>query len=151
MTLLAIIAGYVVLRIIMRDHHRLTAKAKPTTAPQTARKEAERFQRQEEKRVKQEAKLEQKKAQASEDLPFYQIQLDRLLPTAESTRTLYKKAVEAVRHDEAMNSYGAVVKGEVVEKHLAERDRLLRRLIVTENQIHALEKKIMTAEAILDS
>lgn len=112
---------------------------------QQAKQEKE-FQRIQARQEKQ----QQQKQQAENDIPFYEIQLDRLYITVEDTRNIYKKACDNVNHDNALNRYGAVVKDKVVNQHIIERDKALKKLITLENQIHALEKKKTAAEIILN-
>lgn len=94
-------------------------------------------------------KQQQQKQQAENDIPFYNIQLERLYITVEDTRNQYKKACENVNHDNTLNKYGAVIKDKIVKQHIDERDKALKKLITLENQIHALEKKKVAAEIII--
>ena len=120
-------------------------------ARQAEEKHLARIQRENERRQAQEEKRRQQKEQAAQDLPFYEVQLERLYPTAESLRHQYKLAIESVNHDSEMNQHGAVIKDKVVNEHITQRDRLLKKLTIAENQIHALEKKIHAAQAILSN
>ena len=96
-------------------------------------------------------KEQQKRQQAAQDLPFYEIQLERLYITAEDLRNQYKKALENVHTDAELNRLtdGKAVKDKIINQHITERDHALKKLITAENQIHALEKKRTAAERIL--
>lgn len=121
-------------------------------AAKIAENEIKRLQRIQKENQRKTEKAEKHKAQllqALNDIPFYQIQLDRLYITVEDTRNQYKKACDNVNHDNALNRYGAVIKDKVVNQHITERDKALKKLITLENQIHALEKKKAAAELIV--
>ena len=106
-----------------------------------------RIEKENQRRMAQAEKHRQKVVQALEDIPFYDTQLERLYPTAEAIKARYTKACEAVDRDTQLNQYGAVISDKEADKHLAERDKLLKKLIITENQIHALERKRAQAKA----
>ena len=138
-------------RRIQQNKERAKQAVIASRAQQAEEKRLTRIQRENERRQAQEEKRRQKAEQAAQDLPFYEVQLERLYPTAESLRHQYKLAVESVNHDNEMNQHGSVIKDKVVNQHISERDKLLKKLIIAENQIHALEKKIHAAQAILSN
>ena len=145
-----IILAIIVIALIAIDSRKKPAAVTmPARQTQAEIKRQERAEREEERRQVQEAKQRQKAAQAAEDIPFYETQLERLYPTAETLRYNYKLACDSVLHDAEMNMYGAVIKDKLVNEHIAQRDKLLKKLIIAENQIHTLEKKIQAAQAIL--
>ena len=96
-------------------------------------------------------KQQQQKQQALQDIPFYDIQLERLYISAADTRNQYRKALESVKLDTELNRLtdGKAVKEKVVNQHITDRDKALKKLVILENQIHALEKKKAAAETIL--
>ena len=107
--------------------------------------------RQEEKRQRAEEQRRQKVAQAQQDLPFYEVQLERLYTTADQLNHQYKTAVENLRIDAELNRItdGKAVKAKIVEQHIAARDDTMKKLIAIETRIHAMEAKKAKAEAIL--
>lgn len=122
----------------------------PTLTPAQEKKLA-RLEKEKQREEIRREKLETQKQQAKNDIPFYDIQLERLYITVEDTRNQYKKALENVKLDNELNRLtdGKAVKEKVVEKHINERDKALKKLVILENQIHALEKKKAAAENIL--
>ena len=114
------------------------------------RKRLEKIEKENQRKKEKTEKHKTQLLQALDDIPFYQIQLDRLYITVEDTRNQYKKACDNVNHDNALNRYGAVIKDKVVNQHITERDKALKKLIILENQIHALEKKKTAAQNIIN-
>ena len=110
-----------------------------------------RIQRENERRQAQEAKHRQKVAQARQDIPFYEVQLERLYITADQLNHQYKTAVENLRIDAELNRItdGKAVKAKIIEQHIAARDNTMKKLIAIETRIHAMEAKKAKAEAIL--
>lgn len=145
----------IILAIIVIALIALDSRKKPAAVTMTARqtqaeiKRQERAEREEERRQAQEGKQRQKAAQAAEDIPFYETQLERLYPTAETLRYNYKLACDSVLHDAEMNMYGAVIKDKLVNEHIAQRDKLMRKLITVENQIHTMERRQAQAISII--
>lgn len=120
----------------------------PLTAAQ--QKQLARLEKEKQRENARREKLETQKAQAENDIPFFDIQLQRLYITVEDTRQQYKTACEKVEIDSRFNAiHSSAVKEKIVNKHIAERDKALKKLITLENQIHALEKKKTQAETIL--
>lgn len=134
---------------IQAEREQAKQEAAAEKARQREEKAVDRINREVLKRQAQAERDRLKQKQASEDLPFFEIQLDRLYITAEDTRNQYRRAVETVNHDNDLNRFGAVINSKVTLKHISERDHLLKKLITFENQIHALEKKRTAAENIL--
>ena len=153
MIIILLIAIIFSIRHISRKRKSQRMTPKQTAAAERLRiaeaKRMERIRKENERRQAQEEKQRQKIAQAEQDLPFYEAQLERLYPTAESLRHQYRQACDSVNHDEEMNQYGAVIKDKVINDHISERDKLLKKLITAENTIHSLEKKLSAAQAIL--
>lgn len=152
MTLLFIILSYVILRFIFKDYYKRRKENKsfqPQALEYVKPAMTERQLKAAQAEKKRLEKQQQQKAQAKNDIPFYEIQLERLYITVEDVRNIYKKACDNVNHDNDLNRYGAVVKDKVVNQHIQERDKTLKKLITLENQIHALEKKLAQAETII--
>jgi len=61
----------------------------------------------------------------------------------------YQKAVEAVNHDAEQNKYSYVIGEKVVNKHIAERDKLQKELLKLQSQIHGAESKFAKAKSVL--
>ena len=149
--MILLILSIVVIVLIAIDSRKKPA-AVTITARQTQAeiKRQERAEREEERRQAQEAKQRQKAAQAAEDIPFYETQLERLYPIAEALRANYKRAADAVNHDAHLNQFGAVVHDKEVTAHLNQRDKLMRKLITVEDQIHTLERRQAQAIASIE-
>ena len=143
-----IIVSFAIVAAIAADAESTKRRSAPITPRQTA-PSASVARAEERERAKAE-KMRLKREQAEADLPFYEIQLERLIQTAEDARYQYQRACEAVAHDLEMNRHGAIVRDKVVTAHIAERDRLLKKLITAENSIHAIERKAALAESILN-
>lgn len=151
--MILLIISIIVLVLIAIDSNQnrtpppLSCKQLQALEKQKAKQEKEN----ERAKAKQE-KQQQQKQQAQQDIPFYDIQLERLYTTVEDTRQQYKKALENVKIDTELNRItdGKAVKEKVIEKHITERDKALKKLVILENQIHALEKKKAQAETILN-
>ena len=146
MIILSILFLFLIAYAAKKDKAASATKTVNAPAP-VSQKELDRMARERAR----EMKAQQKKEQAMQDLPFYEIQLERIQRTAEDLRQQYYIANDSVNHDLEMNSYGAVIRDEVVNKHISERDRILKKLITAENAIHALEKKIYAAETVLNA
>lgn len=115
------------------------------------RKRLEKIEKENQRKKAQTEKRRQQKEQAAADIPFYEIQLSRLYVTANDTRNQYKKACEQLEIDYKFNSvHSSAIKEKVLNQHIENRDKQLKKLMALENQIHALEKKIAAAETILN-
>ena len=124
----------------------LIMNKKSSASPQATNDK--QFQRLEREKAKQE-KQQQQKAQAEKDIDFYRVQYDRILEITERQRAQYKKAAETLNRDLKLNQYSVIIPLAQVEKDIKARDKTQKQLILLENQLHALEKKIAAAENIL--
>ena len=108
----------------------------------------------ERKAAERRAALAEKQAaeriQAKEDIPYYQNQLARFYEMIAAAKAELKAARDRCRLDSEMNRYAAAIPEKLVSKHIAERDKLLNKVIRLENQIHAMEKRLLKAETILN-
>ena len=87
--------------------------------------------------------------QAKDDRAFLLNQLKRFdTLIAETNANLYK-AQKSVDLDVWMDEHGTPVAEKVSNKHITERDRLVKLVIRYETQIHAAEKKLAKVEAII--
>ena len=153
--MILLIISIIVIALIAVDSNKNRIHPAAMTAKQLQALEKEKAKQEKEIariQAKQE-KQQQQKQQARQDIPFYDIQLERLYISAADTRNQYKKALESVKLDTELNRLtdGKAVKEKVVDKHIADRDKALKKLVILENQIHALEKKKAAAENLLKS
>ena len=109
-----------------------------------AAREAARAEREAEKQRKAEAERQQ----AAADRDFYIEQLDKLNAMLWKLDNDLNKANEVCQHDAEMNKHGAVVAEKIVNKHLADRDKLARKVMQLENAIHAKETKLNKARLV---
>lgn len=108
------------------------------------RKEEEKERKAEAKRQKEEAA----RAQAEEDIPYLLNQLDRLKEMIEDAKADLRIARQRVQYDAEMNAHGAVIAEKIVNKHIAERDKAMRKVMSLETQIHSKEKQLTKAQLI---
>ena len=114
-------------------------------------KEREKAAKQAERNAAKERKAEEAREQAKEDIPYFENQLSRWYEMIEDANVDLQLARQSVKHDAEMNAHGAVVAEKVVKKHIAERDKLAKKVVTLENQIHAAEKKLNNAKRIANA
>lgn len=124
--------------------------ARQAREKEKARKEAERIEKEKQRQREKQVKAAQEKEQAKEDIPYLKNQLERFYKMIQDTETDLQIARQRVEYDSMANQYGSIVQEKEVNKHIADRDKLLNKLIKLENQIHAAEKKLNKAENILN-
>lgn len=117
-------------------------------AQERAQRDAERAEKQAEKERAAEEKRMIQKAQAVEDVAFLENRLECLYEQIEDANAQLYAARRNCRYDADMNSHGAVVADKIVNKHIAERDKLMRKVMTLENQIHSAEQKLNKARRI---
>ena len=127
-----------------RRKRRAVSPAQQRKARDRAIKEAEKA---EAKRQKDAAA----RAQAAEDIPYYEHQIDILTNMIEDAKAAYHITRQRVQYDAAMNQHGAIIKEKVVNAHITERDKAMKKVLSLERQIHTFETKLNKARAILDN
>ncbi len=155
MIILAIaLTAWAILRKYARKPVKHTA-AQFTTVPaispaelQRREKERERAQKEAEREEAKRQKEAEARAQAEEDIPYLETQLSRYYEMIEDAKADLRLARQRVKHDAEMNEHGAIIAEKVVNKHITERDKLMKKVITLENQIHAAEKKLSKAQQI---
>lgn len=117
---------------------------------QAARERAEAAAEKQAARDAEKARKKAKEtAQAKQDFAFYSSRLETLMSMETDTARSYYSAVETVENDAKQNKYSYVIGENVVQKHIAERDRLQSRLLKIQTQIHGVEKQLAKAKYIL--
>lgn len=115
-----------------------------------AQREAARILQQQQREKEKQIKLENEKQQAVEDIPYLKNQLDRYYEMINACQIDLKLARQRVQYDNDMNKYGAVISEKVVNKHVADRNKLLQKISKLEGQIHAAEKNLNKAQQIIN-
>lgn len=87
--------------------------------------------------------------QAGADLEYYRLQLETLTELEQRTRKETKKARRVVAYDEQCNRYGAAIPEKTTAAHVAALEKLERKLLRYNQQIHATENRIRKALYIL--
>lgn len=113
-----------------------------------AAREAERARVKAEREAEKERKAEEERAQAREDIPYWENRLEQLYEQIEDANNLLYTARRTCKHDSAMNTHGAVIAEKIVAKHISERDKLMRKVMQIESQIHAAETKLKRAQYV---
>lgn len=88
--------------------------------------------------------------QARADLEYYRIQLETLAALEQRTREETKKARRVVAYDGQCNKYGAAIPEKTTAAHVADLEKLERKLLRYNQQIHATENRIRKALYILE-
>ena len=127
-------------------------------APVVSVAELERRKKARERAAKEAEKVEAKqqkeaaaRAQAREDIPFLENQIEFLTAMIEDAKTAYRITRKRVEYDAEMNEHGAIIKDKLVNQHITERDKAIKKVVSLERQIHAAEAKLNKARAILDN
>lgn len=113
-----------------------------------ADREAVKARAKAEREAAQRRKAVEERAQALEDIPYWENRLEQLYEQIEDASSLLQTARRTCRHDAEMNQHGAVIAEKIVAKHIAERDKLMRKVMMLESQIHAAEMKLNKARFI---
>lgn len=114
-----------------------------------AEREAEKAERERKRQEAAEEKRRQEWTQAAEDYAFYKSRLSALYTQLKSAQSDLYSAERECEHDRELNSYGngSTVTEKIVNRHISERDKALRRVMSLETQIHTAEKGLRKAQA----
>lgn len=138
--------------LIQRDR-RQTIKQAPPKSANEKQIERDKKQRQQkaiaaEKAAARERKETAARQQAAADADFLICQIDKLysmLWDADAELTAARRTCE---HDSEANKAGAVVAEKIASKHRAERDKLEKKVMQLERNIHSYETKLNKAQQI---
>ena len=136
---------------LQADKAAQAAKQAAERAEATRQKELARIAKETEAALQRAEKARQEKAQAAEDIPYYKNQLARFHEMIAGAKIELQAARNRCRLDSDMNAHGAIIAEKIVSKHIAERDKALTKVVRLENQIHAMEKKLLKAETIINT
>lgn len=156
MIIILIIAAYFSLSACINSSaKREKAKAEESRAraikTAQAEKEAERAEAKRQREEERERKATAARQQAEADKVFLVEQIDKLYNMLWDADSELKAARQTCQHDSEMNRAGAVIADKVVSKHRAERDKLEKKVMQLERNIHSYESKLYKAQQIAQS
>lgn len=149
-TYLAILAMVAIGRGIARAIDRSARRRRQSvlTAPSTTRCEPVLIAQ---KQTQRQRKTEAERQQAAADEAFLIEQIDKLYQMLWEADEDLELARQNCQHDNEMNRAGAVVADKVVNKHRADRDKLAKKVMNLERQIHAFESKLNKCRFVLSA
>ena len=158
---LTLTAWAILRKYARKPARRRTAYAAPIVSPaelqrrererERAAKEAERAESKRQREEEKERKAEAERQQAEADKFFLVEQIDKLYTMLWDADAELKAARQTCQHDGEMNRAGAVIAEKMVSKHRAERDKLERKVMQLERNIHSYETKLNKAQQIAQS
>lgn len=100
------------------------------------------------KEAERKRKAEANRQQAEADKVFLVEQIDKLYNMLWDADADLKAARETCKHDNEMNKYSAVIPEKQAAKHRADRDKLEKKVMQLERNIHSYETKLNKAQQI---
>ena len=120
-------------------------------AAEKAAKEAERAEAKRQREEERERKTTAARQQAEADIIFLVEQIDKLYNLLREADAELKNARLTCQHDNECNKHGAVISDKEAAKHRAERDKLEKKVMQLERNIHSYESKLYKAQQIAQS
>lgn len=158
---LTLTAWAILRKYARKPARRRTAYAAPIVSPaeiarrnkerERAAKEAERAEAKRQREEERERKAEAARQQAEADKVFLVEQIDKLYNMLWDADADLKAARETCQHDNECNRHGAVISEKEASKHRAERDKLEKKVMQLERNIHSYETKLNKAQQIAQS
>lgn len=136
-----------------KSRPRVTVKQTPKTAVNAKQIERDAKQRQRETVAAEKAAARERKEtaarqQAAADAAFLVNQIDKLYNMLWDADAELDTARSTCEHDREANKAGAVVAEKIASKHRAERDKLEKKVMQLERNIHSYETKLNKAQQI---
>lgn len=113
-----------------------------------AAREAERAEAKRQREEERERKAVANRQQAEADKVFLVEQIDKLYTMLWEADAELTAARRTCQHDAEANKAGAVVADKITAKHRAERDKLEKKVMQLERNIHSYEAKLNKAQQI---
>ena len=156
MIIILIIAAYFSLSACINSRaKREKAKAEESRAraikTAQAEKEAERAEAKRQREEERERKTTAARQQAEADIIFFVEQIDKLYNFLREADAELNKARLTCIHDNECNQHGAVISEKEAAKHRAERDKLEKKVMQLERNIHSYESKLYKAQQIAEN
>ncbi len=148
--LLLLLALFIAAR---KSRPRVTVKQTPKTTVNAKQIERDAKQRQRETVAAEKAAARERKEtaarqQAAADAAFLVGQIDKLYSMLWDADADLDAARRTCEHDREANKAGAVVAEKIASKHRAERDKLEKKVMQLERNIHSYESKLNKAQQI---